>query len=66
MLTGAARCGPADSVLVTAAAGGVGSTAVQIAALLGCRRVLAAAGSAVRAASALPLGATHAVDLLAS
>ncbi|GAB2965665.1 zinc-binding dehydrogenase [Amycolatopsis acidiphila] len=52
LLATAARLQPGESVLVTAAAGGVGTTAVQVARLLGAGRVVAAAGSAARAAEA--------------
>ncbi|HVV21690.1 MAG TPA: zinc-binding dehydrogenase [Pseudonocardiaceae bacterium] len=41
----AAAVGPGESVLVTAAAGGVGHLAVQVAAALGAHRVVAAAGT---------------------
>jgi NADPH2:quinone reductase len=52
---------PGDSVLITAAAGGVGTCAVQIAKLLGAR-VLAAAGTADKLKLATELGADHAID----
>lgn len=52
---------PGDSVLVTAAAGGVGTWAVQLAARAGAR-VIAAAGSAEKCELALRLGAAAAVN----
>jgi NADPH2:quinone reductase len=52
LLATAAKLEPGESVLVTAAAGGVGTTVVQVAGLLGAGRVIAAAGSAARAAEA--------------
>jgi NADPH:quinone reductase len=50
-----------ETVLIMGAAGALGSCAVQVARLLGAT-VIAAAGSDERAASALPLGATHAIN----
>lgn len=57
------KCGlrAGDDVLVHAAGSGVGSAAVQIAALHGAR-VIATAGSAEKRQQALALGAQHAVD----
>lgn len=52
---------PGETVLVTAAAGGVGTCAVQIAKLLGAR-VIAAAGSPEKLARVGPLGADVLVD----
>lgn len=52
LLATAARLEPGETVLVTAAAGGVGVTVVQVARLLGAGRVVAAARSAARAAEA--------------
>ncbi len=52
---------PGENVLVTAAAGGVGTCAVQIAKLLGAR-VLAAAGSDAKLALARSLGADVLID----
>ena len=53
---------PADRVLVTAAAGGVGSLLVQLARAAGATRVVAAAGSARKLVVARDLGADVAVD----
>ncbi len=59
-LTRLARVGEETTVLVTAAAGGVGTAAVQLARHLGAR-VLAAAGSEEKRALARELGAEEAV-----
>jgi NADPH2:quinone reductase len=56
-----ARLGPAETLLVTGAAGGVGLTAVEIGALLGARVVAVARGEARRAV-ALAAGAALALD----
>jgi NADPH2:quinone reductase len=55
------RVRPCETVLVTAAAGGVGTCAVQIAKILGAR-VLAAAGSAAKLTLAAELGADVLID----
>ncbi|MFJ2738923.1 zinc-binding alcohol dehydrogenase family protein [Streptomyces sp. NPDC087440] len=52
---------PGESVLVTAAAGGVGSLALQLAAAGGAGRVVAAVGSAEKAAFVRELGADDVV-----
>lgn len=57
-----ARIEPKDSVLVHAAAGGVGTLAVQIARLLGAGRVIATASTAAKLALARDLGADVAID----
>jgi NADPH:quinone reductase-like Zn-dependent oxidoreductase len=59
-----ARLRPADTVLVTAAAGGVGTAAVQLASAFGCR-VLGAVGSAAKIDTVRPLGASHAFEYTA-
>lgn len=56
------RVAPGDSVLVQAAAGGVGSLAVQIAKLAGAETVVGMAGSKEKREHVLDLGADHAVD----
>ncbi|GGP72839.1 quinone oxidoreductase family protein [Saccharothrix coeruleofusca] len=53
---------PGDSVVVHAAAGGVGSLAVQLAKKWGAGRVIATASSADKRALALELGADIAID----
>jgi len=51
-----------ESVLIHAAAGGVGSLAVQLGHAMGARRVIAAASSESKRALALELGADVAID----
>jgi NADPH2:quinone reductase len=53
---------PGESVVVHAAAGGVGSLAVQLARSLGARRVIATASSVDKRALAIELGADVALD----
>ncbi|MFL5819590.1 MAG: zinc-binding alcohol dehydrogenase family protein [Solirubrobacteraceae bacterium] len=57
-----ARLAPGESVVVHAAAGGVGSLAVQLARPLGAGRVIATASSEAKRALALELGADAAID----
>ncbi len=57
-----ARVAPGESVVVHAAAGGVGSLAVQLGKPLGAGRVIATASTADKRALALELGADAAVD----
>ncbi len=57
-----ARVAPGESVVVHAAAGGVGSLAVQLGKPLGAGRVIATASTAEKRALALELGADVAVD----
>ena len=61
-LVEAGRLRPGDSVAVMAAAGGLGSLAVQLARLHGASRVIAIASSAEKRQLALDLGADAAVD----
>jgi tumor protein p53-inducible protein 3 len=56
VLVGAARLSPSETVLIHAAAGGVGSAAIQLAHVLSAR-VLATAGSAAKCEFARSLGA---------
>jgi NADPH:quinone reductase len=58
-----ARLSPGESVVVHAAAGGVGSLAVQLARPLGAGRVIATASTEAKRALALELGADAAVDV---
>ena len=60
-----ARLAPGESVLVEAAAGGVGSFAVQLAKLYGAGKVIAAASSHEKRAIAVALGADVSVDYTA-
>lgn len=62
----AGRLAAGESVLVEAAAGGVGSFAVQLAKLYGAGTVIAAASSGHKRGVALSLGADHAVDYTAA
>jgi NADPH2:quinone reductase len=58
-----ARLQPGESVVVHAAAGGVGSLAVQLGRTMGAGRVIATASSEEKRALALELGADAAVDV---
>ncbi len=62
LLRTSARMSPGESVVVVAAAGGVGSLAVQLAKAWGAGRVIATASSEEKRALALDLGADAAVD----
>lgn len=62
LLRTCAHLAPGESVVVHAAAGGVGSLAVQLARLWGAGRVIAVASSADKRRLALDLGADVAVD----
>lgn len=64
VLAGAARLAPGDTVLIHAAAGGVGSAAAQIARALGAAAVHGTVGSAVKTAYARRFGydAVHVRD----
>src|SRR3954453_4127957 len=57
-----ARLGPGESVVVHAAAGGVGSLAVQLGRSMGAGRVIATASTEAKRELALELGADAAVD----
>src|SRR3954452_11239211 len=57
-----ARLQPGETVVIQAAAGGVGSLAVQLAKPLGAGRVIAVASSEEKRALALELGADAAID----
>jgi NADPH2:quinone reductase len=60
-----ARLQPGESVVVVAAAGGVGSLAVQLGRAMGAGRVIATASSAEKRELAMRLGADAAVDVTA-
>ncbi len=62
LLTIAGRLQPGETVLVHAAAGGVGSTAVQFARTLGAGLVIGTVGSAEKAKIALELGADAVIN----
>src|ERR671916_391385 len=61
-----ARLGPGESVVVHAAAGGVGTLAVQLGKRFGAGRVIATASTEDKRALALELGADAAVGVLAA
>jgi NADPH:quinone reductase-like Zn-dependent oxidoreductase len=62
MLSHAARLREGESVLVPAAAGGVGSYSIQLAKRLGAATVIGLASSEAKRARALDLGADHALN----
>nr|BFE61151.1 zinc-binding dehydrogenase [Dactylosporangium thailandense] len=62
VLRGSARLAAGETVVVNAAAGGVGSLAVQLARHFGAGRIIAAASTPERRELALSLGADAAVD----
>jgi NADPH2:quinone reductase len=62
LLTTCAHLMPGESVVVQAAAGGVGSVAVQLATAWGAGRVIATASTPAKRALAVDLGADVAVD----
>jgi NADPH2:quinone reductase len=62
VLTLAGRLAPGESVLVHAGAGGVGTTAIQIARALGAGTIFATAGSDAKCAVARDAGADVAID----
>ena len=62
LLRTSARMSPGESVLVLAAAGGVGSLAIQLARRFGAGRIIAAASTPEKQDLALELGADVAID----
>lgn len=56
------RLAPGETVLIHAAAGGVGAIAVQLAKLFGAGKIIATASSVEKLEHAKALGATHLVD----
>ncbi|MCF8566340.1 NADPH:quinone oxidoreductase family protein [Alicyclobacillus tolerans] len=62
LLTRVTQLRPGESVLVHAAAGGVGLAAVQMAHLLGAKTVIGTVGSAEKARVAVSYGADYAID----
>ncbi len=62
MLAARAELGPHEDVLLHAAGSGVTSAGIQIARLLGARRIVVTAGSDEKLAQARALGATHGVN----
>lgn len=66
LLTESLGVKPGQSVFIPAAAGGVGSYAVQIAKLLGAAPVIAGASTAAKREIATGLGADHVIDYTAT
>lgn len=62
LLADVARIIPGDSVLVHAAAGGIGTTAIQIAKILGATQVIGTVSSDAKASAALQAGANYVID----
>ena len=62
VLREAGRLVQGETVVVEAAAGGVGSVAVQLARLFGASKVIGLAGNAAKCATARQLGADEAID----
>lgn len=56
------RLAPGETVLIHAAAGGVGAIAVQLAKIFGAGKIIATASSAEKLEHAKAMGATHLVD----
>lgn len=61
LLAEVARIAPGETVLIHAAAGGIGTTAIQLAKLLGAGKVIGTVGSESKAAIALEAGADHVI-----
>ncbi|WP_123043357.1 quinone oxidoreductase family protein [Cohnella candidum] len=62
LLAEIARLEAGETVLVHAAAGGVGTTAIQLAKLLGAGLVIGTVGSGKKVSAALEAGADHVID----
>ncbi len=62
LLTYAARIQPGDTLLVHAAAGGIGTTVVQMARVLGASKIIGTVGSAEKAELIRSLGADEAIN----
>jgi NADPH2:quinone reductase len=62
LLTYAARLQPGETVLIHAAAGGVGTTAVQLARVLGASKIIGTVGSEKKARLIKSLGADEAIN----
>ncbi|NGQ95826.1 quinone oxidoreductase [Brevibacillus sp. SYP-B805] len=61
LLADVARLEPGETVLIHAAAGGIGTTAIQLAKILGAGLVIGTVGSEKKAAIALEAGADHVI-----
>jgi NADPH:quinone reductase len=66
MLSEVGDVGPGSAVFIPAAAGGLGSYAVQVAKALGAAKIIAGASTADKRQLALDAGADHAVDYRAA
>lgn len=62
LLNLAGRLQPGETVLIHAAAGGIGSTAVQLARVLGASKIIGTVGSAEKAKLIMDLGADAAIN----
>jgi len=62
MLTSRARLATGEDVLIHAAGSGVSTAAIQIASLLGARRIIVTAAAQAKLQKALELGATDTID----
>ncbi|WP_425452223.1 quinone oxidoreductase family protein [Paenibacillus sambharensis] len=62
LLAHVARLEPGETVVIHAAAGGVGTTAIQIAKLMGAGKVIGTVGSVNKKEAALEAGADHVVS----
>jgi NADPH:quinone reductase-like Zn-dependent oxidoreductase len=62
MLVGRARLVAGEDVLIHAAGSGVSTAAIQIASLIGARKIIVTAGSKKKLAKAIQLGATDAIE----
>lgn len=61
LLADVARLQPGETVLIHAAAGGIGTTAIQLAKILGAGRVIGTVGNENKIAAALEAGADHVI-----
>ncbi|WP_374989513.1 quinone oxidoreductase (plasmid) [Priestia megaterium] len=61
LLADVGRVQPGETVLIHAAAGGIGTTAIQLAKILGAGRVIGTVGSEKKIATALEAGADHVI-----
>lgn len=61
LLADVSRLAPGETVLIHAAAGGIGTTAIQLAKLLGAGKVIGTVGNESKAAIALEAGADHVI-----
>jgi NADPH2:quinone reductase len=62
LLANVARLEQGETVLIHAAAGGIGTTAIQLAKLLGAGKVIGAVGNLEKASAALEAGADHVIS----